>query len=167
MTQSVKTSWRGPAAWGAKEAKAGDRLPYARHLTDHHLALRDGSVMCMLQVPGLPFETEDADALNHHLGVREVMLRSVLDARFIVYHHVVRRRVSVRLDESIEAPFAALLNRRWQGRLDERRLFVNEQLITIVRRAARGKTGWPERIRRKLSRQGGEVGQGDLRALDA
>jgi type IV secretion system protein VirB4 len=159
--------WKGLAAWGDREARAGDRLPYARHLDDHSLMLRDGSAMRMLQVPGLPFETEDTDALNHHLGVREVMLRSALDARFVVYHHVVRRRVSVQLDDGIEAPFAAMLNRRWQDRLDQRRLFVNEQILSIVRRPARGKTGWPERLRRRFSGTKDGVDAADLRALDA
>lgn len=163
--------WTGAAAWGPKEAKAGDRLPYARHLDANTLMLRDGAVMRMIQVPGLPFETEDADALNHHLGVRETMLRSVLDARFVVYHHVVRRRVRVGLDGAVEQAFAALLDARWQQRLDSRRLFVNEQVLMVVRRPARGKTGWPDRIKRALNggfaRRTPEPEPADLRALDA
>ena len=161
------TKWTGPAAWGPKEAKAGDRLPYARHLDASTLRLRDGAVMRMIQVPGLPFETEDDDALDHHLSVRETMLRSVLDARFVVYHHVVRRRVAVTLDGAPDDPFAALVNDRWQRRLDMRRLFVNEQVLTIVRRPARGKTGWPDRIKRKLAGKSAEPDTSDLRALDA
>jgi type IV secretion system protein VirB4 len=160
-------AWTGPAAWRKREARAGDRLPYARHLDAHSLLLRDGAAMRMIQVPGLPFETEDTDALDHHLGVRETMLRAALDARFVIYHHVVRRRVSVRLDQTIENPFAAMLNHRWQARLDERRLFVNEQVLTVVRRPARGKTGWPERLRRRANGTRGGIDPGDLRALDA
>ncbi|MBA2932561.1 VirB4 family type IV secretion/conjugal transfer ATPase [Sphingomonas sp. CGMCC 1.13654] len=159
--------WTGPAAWGAKEAKAGDRLPYTRHLDSQTLRLRDGAVMRMIQVPGLPFETEDDAALDHHLAVRETMLRSVLDARFVVYHHVVRRRVRVTLDGAPEEPFAALLNDRWQHRLDTRRLFVNEQVLTIVRRPARGKTGWPDKIRRLMAGKDAEPDTADIRALDA
>ena len=160
-------TWTGPAAWGTKEAKAGDRLPYARHLDPTTLRLRDGAVMRMIQVPGLPFETEDDAALDHHLAVRETMLRSVLDARFVVYHHVVRRRVRVSLDDAPEEPFAALLHERWQRRLDTRRLFVNEQVLTIVRRPARGKTGWPDRIKRRLAGKDAEPEIADIRALDA
>ena len=161
------TKWTGAAAWGAKEARAGDRLPYARHIDPATLRLRDGAVMRMIQVPGLPFETEDDAALDHHLAVRETMLRSVLDARFVVYHHVVRRRVTVTLDGAPEQPFAALLHDRWQHRLDRRRLFVNEQILTIVHRPARGKTGWPDRIRRRLAGTSAEPDVSDLRALDA
>ena len=159
--------WIGPANWAAKEAKAGDRLPYAAHVDDRTIRLRDGSLLQMIQVPGLPFETEDADALDHHLGVRETMLRSVLDARFVVYHHVVRRRVAVSLDEDFADPFAAFLNARWQARLDERRLFVNEQVVALVRRPARGKTGLADRLKRRLRGKSDEVDPSELRALDA
>jgi len=160
-------TWTGPASWGAREAKAGDRLPYARHIDATTLRLRDGAVMRMIQVPGLPFETEDSQSLDHQLGVRETMLRSVLDARFVVYHHIVRRRVAVTLDGTPDDPFAALLNARWQRRLDTRRLFVNEQVLTIVRRPARGKTGWPDRIKRAIAGKAAEPDTADLRALDA
>ena len=49
--------WIGAASWSAKEARAGDRLPYARLVDEHTVLLRDGSVMTALQVPGLLFET--------------------------------------------------------------------------------------------------------------
>jgi type IV secretion system protein VirB4 len=154
--------WAGPAAWGKKEAKAGDRLPYAAHLNDSTLRLRDGGLMQVLAIAGMPFETETADQLNHMLGVREVMLRSALDGRFILYHHIVRRQVSVGLDATFDSPFAAELDRQWRERLAARQLFVNEQFLTLVRRPARGKAGWPERVARLLGRNF----DGDSEAVD-
>ncbi|MDE2339821.1 MAG: hypothetical protein KGL21_01965, partial [Alphaproteobacteria bacterium] len=74
-------TWIGPAAWARKEARAGDRLPYAAHWNDQTLLLRDGALMQTLSIGGIAFETEDADQLNHLLGVREMMLRTALDAR--------------------------------------------------------------------------------------
>jgi type IV secretion system protein VirB4 len=156
--------------WAAKEALAGDRLPY-RALVDEHVALlRDGSVMCALMVPGLSFETADADELNAHAAVREVLLRSTLDARFVLYHHVIRRRVQVELDGRFDDPVAAHIDARWRDRLSAGALFVNDQFITLVRRPARGKAGWPERLGRMLGRRGGEALAAeptDLRALKA
>ena len=73
--------WIGAAAWSAKEARVGDRLPYARLIDESTVLLRDGSVMSSIQVPGLLFETEDSAALNAHAATREVMLRSALDSR--------------------------------------------------------------------------------------
>ena len=144
--------WLGPAAWGKKETKAGDRLPYAVHLDDKTLQLRDGGLMQVLAIAGMSFETETADQLNHMLGVREVMLRSALDGRFILYHHIIRRQIGVALAAEFDSPFAAELDRQWRERLGARRLFVNEQFLTLVRRPARGKAGWPERFARLLGR---------------
>ena len=138
--------WFSPAAWGKKEARAGDRLPYAAHLDDKTLRLRDGGLMQALAIAGMPFETETADQLNHMLGVREVMLRSALDGRFVLYHHVIRRQVGVALAAEFDSLFAAELDRQWRERLAARQLFVNEQFLTLVRRPARGKAGWPERM---------------------
>jgi hypothetical protein len=113
----MTTKWLGAAAWSAREAHAGDRLPYARLVDEHTLLLRDGSLMSALQVPGLLFETEDTEALNAHAITREVMLRSNLDARFVLYHHVIRRRVSVELEASFDDPLAAHIDRRWREKV--------------------------------------------------
>jgi type IV secretion system protein VirB4 len=159
--------WLSAAAWAKKEARAGERLPYAAHLNDTTLQLRDGGLMQSLSIAGMPFETEDADQLNHMLGVREVMLRSVLDARFVLYHHIIRRRVTVGLDGDFENPFAAELDRQWRARLEARQLFVNEQFITLLRRPPRGKTGWPERVSRWFNKRDDELDPTLLRELDA
>ena len=160
------TNWIGPAAWSRRESRAGIRLPYARHVDAETLSLRDGALMCSLRVPGLAFETEESAQLDHALAVREVMLRSTLDARFALHHHVIRRRVRVAMGGDFPDPFSALLDSAWQSRLAERPLFVNEQFLTLVRRPAQGKTGWPDRLRR-VGRPGAEPDQGDLRELDA
>ena len=69
------SKWIGAAAWSAKEARAGDRLPYARLIDANTLLLRDGSVMTAIQVPGLLFETEDTIALNAHAATRRTFPR--------------------------------------------------------------------------------------------
>jgi type IV secretion system protein VirB4 len=160
----------GAAAWAKKEAKAGDRLPYRALIDDNVVLLRDGSVMLSLMVPGLSFETADSDELNAHAATREVLLRSALDARFVLYHHVIRRRVHVELDAVFSGPLAAHIDTRWRDKLAGGALFVNDQFVTLVRRPARGKAGWAERISRKLQRRSEEelaADPGDIRALRA
>ncbi len=163
----MKTKWLGAAAWSAKEAHAGQRLPYARLVDENVLLLRDGSLMGALQVPGLLFETEETDALNAHAQTREVMLRSNLDARFVMYHHVIRRRVSVELEASFEDPLSAHIDRRWRDKLSSGSLFVNDQFVTLVRRPARGKAGLAEKASKVLRRRRveEEVDPKDLRSL--
>ena len=164
-----KNKWIGPAAWSEKEARAGDRLPYARLVDENTVLLRDGSVMTAIQVPGLLFETEDSEALNAHAATREVMLRSTLDARFVMYHHVIRRRVSVELDAEFPDPISRHIDARWKERLGSGQLFVNDQFITLIRRPARGKAGLVERISKKAKgrKHQLEADPKDLRGLRA
>jgi len=162
--------WIGAAAWSAREARVGDRLPYARLVDESTVLLRDGSVMSAIQVPGLLFETEDSDALNAHAATREVMLRSTLDARFVMYHHVIRRRVEVELDAEFPDPLSRHIDARWKQRLAGGSLFINDQFVTLIRRPARGKTGLPERLSKMFSRAGQEEPEADpkdLRSLKA
>ena len=162
--------WIGPAAWSAKEARVGDRLPYARLVDENTVLLRDGSVMSAIQVPGLLFETEDSDALNAHAATREVMLRSTLDARFVMYHHVIRRRVEVELDAEFPDALSRHIDVRWKQRLAGGSLFINDQFVTLIRRPARGKTGLPERLSKMFNRAGAdelEADPKDIRSLKA
>jgi type IV secretion system protein VirB4 len=161
----MTNKWIGAAAWSSREAHAGDRLPYARLIDENTILLRDGSLMTALQVPGLLFETEDSMALNAQAAAREVMLRSNLDARFVLYHHVIRRRVSVELAGQFEDPLAAHIDRRRRDKLAGGSLFVNDQFVTLVRRPARGKAGLAERAARLWRRKGREPVEADPREL--
>jgi type IV secretion system protein VirB4 len=160
----------GAFPWAGKEALVGDRLPYLALIDENAVLLRDGSVMLSLTVPGLSFETADADELNTHAGLREVLLRSALDARFVLYHHVIRRRVEVDLDGGFADPLAAHIDARWRAQLGSGALYVNDQFITLVRRPARGKAGWADKLSRMMKRGkagSAEADPGDVRALRA
>ncbi|HOA49443.1 MAG TPA: VirB4 family type IV secretion/conjugal transfer ATPase, partial [Novosphingobium sp.] len=122
------------SAWGRKEQQAGDRLPYLDLIDENVVLLRDGSAMISLLVPGIGFETADSDELNAHAATREVVLRSALDARFVLYHHVIRRRVHVELEGRFDDPVAAHIDARWREKLASGALFVNDQFVTLVRR---------------------------------
>lgn len=167
MGKSLKSPLKG---WAAKETLAGDRLPYAALVDENVVLLRDGAVMLSLMVPGLAFETADSDELNAHVATREVLLRSSLDARFVLYHHVIRRRVEVELGGRFDDPLAAHIDARWKERTGSGALFVNDQFITLVRRPARGKAGWADRLSRFMKSKGAESAEADpadVRALRA
>ena len=151
----------GLKGWAGKEALVGDRLPYQAQVDENVVLLRDGSVMLSLMVPGLAFETADTDELNAHVATREVLLRSSLDARFVLYHHVIRRRVEIELEGHFDDPLAAHIDSRWRARTGSGALFVNDQFITLVRRPARGKAGWADKLSRMMKRKGGEAVEAD------
>ncbi|MGE4304198.1 MAG: VirB4 family type IV secretion/conjugal transfer ATPase [Novosphingobium sp.] len=149
---------------------AGDRLPYRTLLDDGTVLLRDGSLMATLLVPGFSFETADSEELNVHAITREVVMRSALDSRFVLYHHVIRRQVRVELDGQFDAPLAAHIDTRWREKLASGTLFVNDQFVTLLRRPARGKTGWADKLSRKLRNNGAQSQApepSDLRELRA
>jgi type IV secretion system protein VirB4 len=139
--------------WPSKESRAGDRLPYQSLLGDHAVRLRDGSILQVLHIEGFAFETADTAELNHRQAVRDAGLRAVGSSRYVVHHHILRRRVEVALDGEFADPVCAEIDARWQAQLAERRLFVNDLFITLLRRPPKGKVGAAERLGGFFSRR--------------
>ena len=129
-----------------REAPAGRHLPYSHHVDDHTIATRDGLLMQVIALRGLLFETADTEEINYRKRLRDAMLQSIGSSRFALYHHIVRRRVDVRLEGEFGDPFSAKLDAAWQDRLGRRQLFVNDLYLTLIRRPLQGE-------RRKLTSQ--------------
>ncbi len=154
------------------DPRAGDRLPYAGHINGHTLATRDGALVQMIQIDGLAFETADSETLNHMAAVRDVVLRGIANANLMLYCHVNRRRVTAELSGQQPEGFARDLDEAWQYRLARKQLYVNDIVLTLVRRPARGKVGLVERLTKWGSGKAGSAQQlaeqaRDLRELDA
>jgi type IV secretion system protein VirB4 len=153
----------GFAGWSKKEQRAGERLPYDYLLDDRTVVLRDGGLMQSIYLEGFAFETADTDEVNHRQIVRAAALRAIGSSRFVVYHHIIRRRVSVSLDASYDDPVCNLIQQRWQARLSSRQVFVNDLFLTIVRRNPKGKVGIAEGLASMFSRGvGGNAHQAAL-----
>lgn len=135
----------------ARDRGAGDRLPYARHVDDRTILCRDGALMQMVRLDGFAFETADSDLINHMAQVRDTVLRGIASANLMFYCHVLRRRVSVELTAPQPPGLASDIDRQWRARLATRRLYVNDIVLTLVRRPALGKVGWLERVGKGLS----------------
>lgn len=125
-----------------REQPAGSRLPYARHVDAATIETRDGRLMQVLHLKGLPFETADTEELNYRKVVRDTMLRGLANSRFALYHHIVRREVTPEIEGAFSDSFTRSLDEAWRARLDARRLFVNDLFLTLVRRPAPGRIGW-------------------------
>ena len=148
-----------------KEALIGDRLPYLGHLDDVTLRTRDGLLVQVLHLRGLPFETQPDDELNYRKAVRETLLRGAASSTLAIYHHVVRRRVSPSLTGTFDEPFCDRLNRAWGERLDARRLYVNDLFLTLVLRPLQGEAGLFDRLFRRAADP--RMLERDLRQLHA
>jgi len=154
-----------------KEMTAGKRLPYARHLDAVTLETRDGLLMQVIHLAGLPFETADSEELNYRKAVRDVMLRGLASSRFAIYHHVVRRQVDARTQGTFPDAFSAELDAAWSERLAARKLYVNDLFLTIVRRPLQGHGGVIDGVLRALKGTGkaeaAAVQAADRRELDS
>ncbi len=134
----------------AADPAAGDRLPYAAHVNDQTIVTRSGDLVQMIALEGYPFETADTDTLNQIAATRDIIFRGIASAQLILYAHVVRRRVVADLSMPQPEGLAREIDRLWRAQLSERQLFVNDIVLTLVRRPAKGKVGMMERLSRKM-----------------
>ncbi|AQR74536.1 VirB4 family type IV secretion/conjugal transfer ATPase [Sphingomonas sp. LM7] len=130
-----------------REAPAGRHLPYARHVDDRTIETRDGMLFQVIQLRGLLFETADTEEINYRKRLRDAMLQSIGSSRFAIYNHVVRRRVDAELPAAFPDAFSQRLDASWRARLAQKRLYVNDLFLTIVRRPLQGRIGILDRLR--------------------
>jgi len=141
-----------PKGFSSREVTVGSRLPYARHLDDVTLITRDGMLLQVLKLEGFPFETADDAELNYRKQVRETLLKGAASSRLVIYHHIVRRQVRPFVEGEPDQPFCRDLDRTWRDKLAERRLFVNDLYLTLVRRPLQGGAGMIDRLFRSATR---------------
>ena len=130
------------------EAPAGKHLPYLAQIDDHTILTREGHLLQVIALAGLPFETIARAELESRLAIRDTMLQSIASSRFAIVHHVVRREVAARIPGTFGDPFSAELDEAWNARLAQRRLYVNDLYLTIMLRPLRGRAGWAEKLLR-------------------
>ena len=115
-----------------REAEARPHLPYARHVSDHVVALDSGALMMVFQIDGASFETADARDLNDwHVKLNQAW-RNLADDRLAVWHHVVRRPVELERSTGYRSAFAGELGALYDERVAGRQLWVNELFVTLV-----------------------------------
>ena len=124
-----------------REASAGARLPYGRHVDDTTLATRDGMLMQVIHLAGLSFETADTDEINYRKALRDGALRAFASSRFAIYHHVIRREDAAASEGDFNDDFSRTLDEAWKRRLSAKKLYVNELFLTLIRRPTQGRVG--------------------------
>ncbi len=151
----------------AHDPRAGDRLPYAGHVNDHTIQTRGSDFIQMIAIEGFPFETADTDVINHIASARDVIMRGIASSQIMLYAHITRRRVSADLEQRQPEGLARDIDAAWSAQLASRRLYVNDIVLTLLRRPARGKVGFLERMARKFGRvrNASEVEAAEMRAV--
>jgi len=129
------------AALYKTEKPISDFIPYTRFVDSKTLRTKDGYLLQIIKLHGIAFETEDQDDLEHFKNVRATFLRGLTSARFALYHHIIRREIDIEQKSFFENDFCRALNSAYHKNLAQKRMFINEQYITIVMRPEQGVIG--------------------------
>ncbi|MCW5654237.1 hypothetical protein [Hydrogenophaga sp.] len=129
-------------------------IPYVTHLNAHTLKTLDGSLMQVLHLGGLPFDTADSDELDIFKRVRNQLWKTFSNSNFALYHHFVRRRRHVLPEGDFpRESFLNDLNRAWCDRLAQRRLYSNDIYLTLVYKPGQGVAKRLDHFARTLSQR--------------
>lgn len=124
-----------------RERPVASHIPYTRHVDDHIVRTRDGLVMTFLKLEGYSFETADVSEINARLLARNDIVRTLANSRFALVSHIIRREVTPHIASTFDNALCREIDARYDAALSNRRMFVNDIYVTIVRRPLQGQAG--------------------------
>ncbi|MBA8904150.1 VirB4 family type IV secretion/conjugal transfer ATPase [Phyllobacterium sp. P30BS-XVII] len=141
---AIQRAVRGSLDFGsiaAREKKISSHVPYLRHVDENTLRTKDGMILSIIKIDGFCHQTADQSEIDMKANVRNTLMRSLSDSRYAVYSHIIRRRILPQTTGSFSNPFCRDLNDRYMQGLTEKRMYVNDLYLTIIRRGFQGKVG--------------------------
>lgn len=145
-----------------RELPASRHIPYGAHVAPEVIATTAGDYVQALKLGGASFESEDDETLNSWHERLNVTWRNIASPNVALWTHLVRRRHIPGVVPARELGFADRLTRRYQERLANETLMVNELYLTVVFRPVAGTA--PSFISRILSKQRATIGQREREA---
>lgn len=124
-------------AFAVKESRVSQHLPWAAFVDKNTVSTKNGDLMRVFEVGGIPFETSEVDELAYRSSVREQYLRRALGPRSGFYHHTIRRRIIAPPAPRSGVAFADDLAQGLRQQLSARRLYENRHFATLVERPLR------------------------------
>ncbi|WP_408914472.1 VirB4 family type IV secretion/conjugal transfer ATPase [Brucella pseudogrignonensis] len=107
-------------------------IPYVRHVNNETISLADRSLMNIVCVEGISFETADVDELNAFHRQLNTLYRNIADERLSLWTHIIRRRESDYPDGVFENDFCRTLDERYRSRMVNQDLYRNDLYISLV-----------------------------------
>jgi type IV secretion system protein VirB4 len=126
-----------------REFVASDRIPYTAHVAPTVVRTVFGDYLQVFRLGGASFESNDDQELNNWHERLNVLWRNVGSANVALWTQVIRRRAGVAAasEEGVAQrqsarPFAAALHARYQSRLANETLMINEVYLAVAYRPA-------------------------------
>ncbi|WP_425964744.1 VirB4 family type IV secretion/conjugal transfer ATPase [Rhizobium nepotum] len=112
-------------------------IPYVRHIDETTIALNSRTLMVMVALGGVSFETADLLDLNALHRDLNTLYRNIADERLALWTHLIRRRDSDYPGGTFATPFSASLNEKYRERMVREDLFRNDLYLTVLWSPAR------------------------------
>lgn len=149
------------AAEVRREVEIAQRIPYTAQVAPGIVKTVFGDYVQVFRLAGMSFQSADDVELNTLHERLNVLWRNVASPQLAVWTHLVRRREQVPASTTAASGFAASLAERYQRRLSEKTLMVNELYVSLVFRPRAARTaGWLAKV---LSRAQPEADRLELR----
>lgn len=143
-------------------------IPYVRHVDETTIALDSRTLLVMVALEGVSFETADLLDLNALHRDLNTLYRNIADERLALWTHLVRRRDSDYPDGTFAAPFSAALNDKYRERMIGENLFRNDLYLSLLWAPARDPAEKAATLLsrlRRANRAGRELDQDALKQL--
>lgn len=143
-------------------------IPYVRHIDETTIALDSRTLMVMIALEGVSFETADVLDLNALHRDLNTLFRNIADERLALWTHLIRRRDSDYPDGTFATPFSAALNEKYRERMVREDLFRNDLYLTILWSPTRDPADKAAKLLsrlRRASRTGVELDEESLKQL--
>jgi type IV secretion system protein VirB4 len=125
----------------ARESTVARHVPYLRHVAEDVVKTKDGHYMMVVKIGGFCFQTADQAEIDMRLSARNTLIRAMNDSRFAAYCHTIRREVRPEIGGAFDNFFCKELDRRYMRAQADKRMFVNDLYVSIIRRGFVGKVG--------------------------
>lgn len=129
-----------------REMGISAHVPYLRHVDPETLVTKSGSLIQVIKLGGLPFQTMDQAEVNARFFNRNTMIKALGSSRFALYSTIIRRRIEPQIDGNFDIPFVAELSGRYMESLRAKSMYVNELYVSVIRRPMTGKIGLVDKI---------------------
>ena len=122
----------------SREREPDTYVPYVGHATPNVLLLDDGSLLGMVCLGGIAWETTDPAEINARHAQRNILLRNVASERLVLATHVVRTMAdgTEYPVTSCRSDFARELDAAYRSGLMNNRLYRNELFLSVLLRPA-------------------------------
>lgn len=117
-----------------REVSASDYIPFSHHATEEIIATTKAEYLSVWKLAGRPHQSAAQDDVFNWVDDLNTMFRTMLNERFAVWTHVVRRRVNEYPEAIYDNVFARDLDAKYKATFDGANTMVNDLYVTLIYR---------------------------------